>query len=122
MNLPGWQVLAKSHIDEALMRGFFTRNGDILEVTEQGELELVSMKEKGFDPEHWIFIEQRLHENLLVNCPHCKAENVAHWYWSNFFCSSCGRDVMFKNCGAVLRTHQLHQPDRALAVAVHDRL
>ena len=105
MNLPGWQVLAKSHINEALMRGFFTRNGDILEVTEQGELELVSMREKGFDPGHWIFVEQRLHENLLVNCPHCKAENVAHWYWTNFFCSSCGRDIMFKNCGAVLRTH-----------------
>jgi peptidoglycan/xylan/chitin deacetylase (PgdA/CDA1 family) len=105
MNLPGWHVLAKSHLNEALMHGFFTRNGDILEVTEQGELELVSMKEKGFDPGHWIFVEQRLHENLLVNCPHCKAENVVHWYWTNFFCSSCGHDTMFKNCGTVLRTH-----------------
>jgi len=105
MNLPGWHVLAKSHLNEAMMRGFFTLNGDILEVTEQGELELASMIERGFDPEHWIFVEQRLHENLLVNCPHCKAENVAHWYWTNFSCSSCGRDIMFKNCGAVLRTH-----------------
>lgn len=103
VSIPGWQVLAMSHLREAVTHGYLQIDHDLIKVTPQGTAELESMKASGFDQDHWIFVEQRLHENLKVSCPNCGEDNLAHWYWSNFTCNKCGKEVAFQDCSNVSR-------------------
>ena len=98
INVPGWEVLAMSHFKEALIHNFITLTEDRIVLTEKGRKELESSAFCDFEPDQWIFFEKRLHEHLLVNCPHCSADNTAHWYWPSFTCSRCSREITFKRC------------------------
>ncbi len=102
-DVPGWQILAMSHLKEALMHDYLKLSQDKIIITSKGLHEYESMKKIGFDPAQWTFTEKRLHENLVVACPYCTAENTAHWYWPNFTCSSCNQDVSFRECHTTIR-------------------
>lgn len=101
-DVPGWQILAMSHLKEALMHNYLQLSQDKIIITKKGLDEFNKMTEKGFTPDQWAFIEKRLHENLIVSCPYCSAENTAHWYWPNFTCSSCNQDVSFRECNSII--------------------
>jgi len=94
VDIPGWQVLAMSHLKEAVTHGYLKLDHDRIKVTPKGTLEVKSNVDSGFDPAHWIFVEQRMHEILNVSCPNCDEENSAHWYWSNFTCSKCNKELL----------------------------
>ena len=98
IDVPGWEVLAMSHFKEALIHNFITLTEDRIVLTEKGKKEIASSGFRDFEPDQWIFFEKRLHEHLLVGCPHCSADNTAHWYWPSFTCSWCGREITFKRC------------------------
>ena len=106
IDIPGWQVLAMSHFKEALLHNYLKLSGDTISLTQKGEANLKSANEQGFDPLHWIFVEKRLHENLLVICPFCRSENTAHWYWPHFACTSCGQEIKFKSCKTPIVRHE----------------
>jgi hypothetical protein len=91
-----------SHLKEALMHNYLQLSQDKIIITKKGLDEFNKMTEKGFTPDQWAFIEKRLHENLIVSCPYCSAENTAHWYWPNFTCSSCNQDVSFRECNSII--------------------
>ena len=114
LQVPGWQVLVMSHLKEALMYGFLEIEDNFLMVTDKGRRELVTLQEQGFNPQRWIFAEQRLHEHLLVNCPHCNAENTGHWYWTKFSCTRCGNDILFKQCSTIKRS-----PNAGIELSLH---
>ncbi len=97
-DLPGWQILAMSHLKEALMHNYLQLFQDKITITRKGLHELESMQKKGFASDHWIFVEKRLHENLIITCPYCSAENTVHWYWPKFTCASCSKEVHLRNC------------------------
>lgn len=101
-DVPGWQILAMSHLKEALMHNYLQLSQDKITITEKGLNEFNKMTEKGFTADQWAFIEKRLHENLIVSCPYCSAENTAHWYWPHFTCSSCNQDVSFRECDSII--------------------
>lgn len=114
LQVPGWQVLVMSHLKEALMYGFLEIEDNFLMVTEKGRRELVTLQEQGFNPQKWIFSEQRLHEHLLVDCPHCNTENTGHWYWTKFSCTRCGNDILFKKCSTIKRS-----PHAGIELSLH---
>lgn len=101
-DVPGWQILAMSHLKDALMRNYLRLSQDKIKITKKGLNEIKRMKDKGFAADQWAFIERRLHENLIVSCPYCSAENTAHWYWPHFTCSSCNQDVSFRECNSII--------------------
>jgi hypothetical protein len=91
-----------SHLKEALMHNCLQLSQDKITITRKGLHELEIMQKKGFSSDHWIFIEKRLHENLIVACPYCSAENTVQWYWPNFTCASCVKEVRLKDCDSIL--------------------
>jgi len=106
VDIPGWQVLAMSHLKEAVTHGYLQLDHDRIKVTPKGTLELKSIVDSGFDPAHWIFVEQRMHEILIVSCPNCDEENSAHWYWNNFTCSKCNKELLLVDCTNISRKNQ----------------
>ncbi len=101
-DVPGWQIFAMSYLKEALMHNYLQLSQDKIAITKKGLDEFNKMTENGFTPDQWVFIEKRLHENLIVSCPYCSAENTAHWYWPHFTCSSCDQDVSFRECKTII--------------------
>jgi len=102
-DLPGWHILAMSHLKEALMHNYLQLSQDKVIITSKGTQEYNDMKKHGFDPKQWVFTEKRLHEYLVVACPYCSAENTAHWYWPNFTCTSCNQDISFRECHTAIK-------------------
>lgn len=102
--VPGWQVLAMSHLKEALVYGFINISDEHIKITAKGLNELETMQAMGFEHERWIFTEKRLHEVLLVTCPHCGGENSSHWYWTKFPCARCGEDIVLRQCTNITKS------------------
>lgn len=101
--ITGWHILGISHLKDALAHGFLKMNDEHLQLTHKGRHHLHAIKKEGFDQKKWFFVEKRLHENLIASCPNCGEANLAHWYWTTFFCSKCGREVNIQDCSAVSR-------------------
>jgi hypothetical protein len=115
VQIPGWQVLGMSYLEEAFLLGYVTINNSFAELSDKGNEELIKLKLNGYDKDHWLFVEKRLHESLVVSCPFCQAENVSNWYWPSFNCSGCRRDVPLERCteidcrctGIALNNHRI---------------
>ena len=104
IEVPGWQVLAMSHLKEALVYGFINISDEHIKITDKGLTELETMQAMGFEHDRWIFTEKRLHEVLLVTCPHCGGENSSHWYWTKFPCARCGEDIVLRQCKNITKS------------------
>ena len=98
VRIPGWQVLSMSYVEEAVLLGYVVLKDGHAELSEKGRAELQRIKSKGYDRDYWMFVERRLHENLVASCPNCRTENVTHWFWPSFICSRCEQEVLLNHC------------------------
>ncbi len=102
---PNWSVLAKAYIQEQLADEELAEapregtGGDVadtarkLTITTAGTKALQDARDSGYDRQFWAYCEQRLHEILLVSCPHCGASNHASWFWRDLQCFHCERMI-----------------------------
>lgn len=88
-----WKALALKYFHEVCLLGYADIEDHAVKLTSSGRALLESAREGGFEREHWIFIEKRLHETVAVKCPHCGSENLTHFFWGSFECSGCGKKV-----------------------------
>ena len=98
IDIPGWQVLGMSYLEEAVLLGCVTLKQGYAELSAKGQAELRRIEADGFTRDYWMFVERRLHESLVVTCPHCLTQNVTHWFWPTFNCAKCDAAVSLKGC------------------------
>lgn len=84
-----WKSLALKYLHEVCLLGYAEIDDRTVMLTEKGVAMLESACQERFDPEFWSFIEMRLHESLLVQCPECGEENHTHFFWGTYECSGC---------------------------------
>jgi uncharacterized lipoprotein YddW (UPF0748 family)/peptidoglycan/xylan/chitin deacetylase (PgdA/CDA1 family) len=102
-NVPGWSILGGRYLEEAgLLRYAYLGLGEIY-LSEQGANELKRGRANGFDRDRWEFVERRLHEVLMVECPHCGEATVSQWYWTDFTCRQCKSRVQAVQSRRIIR-------------------
>jgi hypothetical protein len=94
----GWKDLAHRYFEEAVILGYINRNNGSTAITELGKQKLAQARSEGYDKQKWDFVEMRLHETLVADCPSCGRSNITHWYWSDFECSGCRKKVSMRDC------------------------
>lgn len=103
VKIPDWRILSQKYLNEAMLHGYVEECNSGLQVTQAGRQELASLREEGFNPGQWIFVEQRMEEKLLVNCPQCGQENVGQWYTREFVCTGCEAVITYRECTSIER-------------------
>ncbi|NTV01594.1 MAG: polysaccharide deacetylase family protein [Chlorobiaceae bacterium] len=86
-----WKSLALKYFHEVCLLGYAEIDDRNVTLTPQGWELLERARADGFEVSFWSFIESRLHEAVLVQCPLCGAENITHFFWSSYECSACGK-------------------------------
>jgi hypothetical protein len=94
----GWKDLGQRYFEEAVILGYINRNNGSTTITELGKQMLVQTRSEGYDKHKWDFVEMRLHETLVADCPLCGRSNITHWYWSDFECSGCRKKISIQDC------------------------
>ncbi len=100
--IPGWRTLGFRFLEEASLLGYARVDDKTASITDDGRQELELAKKDGYDRDLWIFIENRIHESLVATCPICGKNNITHWYWHTFDCSSCGKKIFLKQCSHII--------------------
>ena len=61
----------------------------------------------------WVqFVENRLHETLLLKCPHCGTDQPGHWLHSKLGCPTCHHRFSLRDSPAVVPSRQ-EEPGRS---------
>ena len=103
VQIPGWQVLSMSYIEEALLLGYIVLEDGSAALSPKGQEEIKKIRSNGYSRDYWMFVERRLHENLVASCPKCHTANVTHWFWSTFTCFKCNREISLASCVDIVR-------------------
>ena len=88
-----WKALALKYFHEVCLLGYAEIGDHAVTLTPAGQAMMKNARDGGFERNHWLFIEKRLHETVSVTCPHCGTENLTHFFWNAFECSGCGKKV-----------------------------
>jgi peptidoglycan/xylan/chitin deacetylase (PgdA/CDA1 family) len=109
-SLPGWSVLGVRYLEEASLLGYTRLGEGRLEISEHGEAALARGLAEGYDRMLWEFIERRLHETLVVECPSCGELNLSQWFWADFTCRRCRTRTTAEGAGRIVRRTMADAP------------
>ena len=84
-----WKSLALKYLHEVCLLGYAEIDDRSVTLTSDGRAMLEGARKEGFDAAFWSFMEERLHETVLVKCPNCGSENVTSFYWQTYECAGC---------------------------------
>lgn len=80
-------------IEEAGLLGYLGINGiKLVTITDSGHKTLKKSIEEGYNSALINFIDQRLKENIVINCPRCDSKTLGYWFWGNYECSGCNQE------------------------------
>jgi hypothetical protein len=102
--IPDWKVIGFRYLEEARLLGYVHVYDTSASITEEGIKEFQSICDDGYSKDLWIFVEKRLHENVLISCSSCCTKNLSQWYWPTFKCIKCKKEIFVKKCNDVFVT------------------
>jgi peptidoglycan/xylan/chitin deacetylase (PgdA/CDA1 family) len=94
-----WKALALKYFHEACLLGYASIEDRSVALTLSGRMTLLKAREAGYDRSLWVFVERRLHETVVADCPHCGRENLTHFFWDTYECTGCGKRVRMSESG-----------------------
>jgi hypothetical protein len=86
----------------AVRAGFVRDAGGLWQLTPAGSDRLRTILADRSDRTWVQFVEDRLHESLLVTCPGCGSSQRGHWLCPNLACTKCHRRIALRESPTVM--------------------
>ncbi len=91
------------YVEESNLLNYVALNGNTVSITEKGQQYLMRWNNSGYSKDCLSFLEARLKESLMLDCPYCGAHTLGHWFWENFQCIGCHRHLDVSESSAIHR-------------------
>lgn len=80
-------------VEESNLLNYLIIDGNQVSITDKGRQYLQHWQRAGYSKGSLAFLEARLKESLVLDCPYCGTHTLGHWFWENFQCTGCHRHL-----------------------------
>ncbi|MBI3772857.1 MAG: hypothetical protein HY272_09185 [Gammaproteobacteria bacterium] len=100
-------------VEESNLLGYVAIDGNRVSITDKGRQFLIHWQDAGYSKDCLSFLEARLKESLLLDCPYCGAHTLGHWFWENFQCIGCHRHL------DISESSLIHRKPEVVSASIH---